>query len=356
MSLIAKLQKNTTIKMSDILEDSKFFAEKDMITTAIPVMNVALSGSLTGGFTPGLTMWAGPSKHFKTAFSLLMAKAYMDQYPDSVLLYYDSEFGTPQSYFDSFGIDKKRVLHTPVTDVEQLKFDVTNQLKELDRKDHVVIVIDSIGNLASKKETEDALNEKSVADMSRAKALKSLFRIVTPQLVIKNIPMIVINHTYQELALFPKTIVGGGTGSYYGSDNIFIVGRQQEKTGTEVTGYSFIINVEKSRYVREKSKIPVTVSYEGGIGRYSGLIDMALESGHVIKPMNGWYQRVDMETGEVDEKKYRLKETETKLFWTPILACPLFNKWVKDRYQISHGPIMQHEDTVDEVYETIAED
>jgi hypothetical protein len=85
-----------------------------MIPTAVPIINVALSGKLDGGLTPGLTMWAGPSKHFKTAFSLLMAKSYLDKYPDAALLFYDSEFGTPQSYFDSFGIgsddDQKRLL------------------------------------------------------------------------------------------------------------------------------------------------------------------------------------------------------------------------------------------------------
>ena len=152
-----------------LFRSSKFFTKKDMIPTSIPVVNVALSGRLDGGLTPGLTMWAGPSKHFKTAFSLLMAKAYQDKYEDAVILFYDSEFGTPQSYFDSFGIDTERVIHTPITDVEQLKFDVMNQLKEIERGDHVIIVIDSIGNLASKKEVEDALEQKSVGDMTRAK-------------------------------------------------------------------------------------------------------------------------------------------------------------------------------------------
>lgn len=110
--LMNKLRKNTTIKDSDILEDSKFFTAKDLIPTTVPAVNIALSGQINGGFTPGLTIWAGPSKHFKTSFSLLMAKAYMDKYADSVVLFYDSEFGTPQSYFDTFGIDKSRVLHT----------------------------------------------------------------------------------------------------------------------------------------------------------------------------------------------------------------------------------------------------
>jgi RecA/RadA recombinase len=286
-------------------------------------------------------MWAGPSKHFKTAFSLLMAKSYLDKYEDAALLFYDSEFGTPQSYFDSFGIDTERVLHTPLTDIEQLKFDVMQQLTNLERGDRLIIVIDSIGNLASKKEVEDALEGKSVADMSRAKQVKSLFRMVTPHLTMKDVPMIVVNHTYKEIGMFPKDIVGGGTGSYYSADNIFIIGRQQEKEGTEVVGYNFIINVEKSRYVKEKSKIPVTVSFDGGISRWSGLLDLALDSGLVVKPTNGWYSRVDISTGEIEPKKYRIKETDTKDFWMPIITSKKFQNYVSEKYQISSGEIMQ---------------
>jgi len=210
MSILDKIKKNSSIKESAILSKSKFFTSKDMIPTSIPAINIALSGKLDGGLTPGLTMWAGPSKHFKTAFSLLMAKSYLDKYNDAALLFYDSEFGTPQSYFNSFGIDTDRVLHTPLTDIEQLKFDVMQQLTSLDRDDKLIIIIDSIGNLASKKEVDDALEGKSVADMSRAKQIKSLFRMVTPHLTMKDIPMIVVNHTYKEIGMFPKDIVGGG--------------------------------------------------------------------------------------------------------------------------------------------------
>ena len=344
MSILDKIKKNSSIKESAILSKSKFFTEKDMIPTAIPAINIALSGKLDGGLTPGLTMWAGPSKHFKTAFSLLMAKSYLDKYKDAALLFYDSEFGTPQSYFDSFGIDTDRVLHTPLTDIEQLKFDIMTQITSVDRGDHLIIVIDSIGNLASKKEVDDALDGKSVADMSRAKQVKSLFRMVTPHLSLKDIPMVVVNHTYMEIGMFPKAIVGGGTGSYYSADNIFIIGRQQEKDGKEVVGYDFIINVEKSRYVKEKSKIPVTVSFNGGISIWSGLLELALESGHVVKPTNGWYSKVNIETGEVEEKRYREKDTDTKDFWSPILKEKSFRDFIENKYRISSGDIIKQED------------
>ena len=354
MSILDKIKKNSSIKDSAILSKSKFFTQKDMIPTSVPIINVALSGRLDGGLTPGLTMWAGPSKHFKTAFSLLMAKSYLDKYPDAALLFYDSEFGTPQSYFDSFGIDTNRVLHTPLTDIEQLKIDIMQQLNQVERGDHLIIVVDSIGNLASIKEVNDALEGKTVGDMSRAKAVKSLFRMVTPHLSLKDIPMVVVNHTYMEIGMFPKAIVGGGTGSYYSADNIFVLGRQQEKEGKEITGYNFIINVEKSRYVKEKSKIPVNVSFDGGISRWSGLLDVALAGGFVVKPSNGWYSKVDPVSGEIEDRKYREKETDTKEFWMSLITSKKFQDYVKSEYQIASGAIMQdgEEDLFDGVETT----
>jgi len=349
MSLLDKLKKNSTIKETEILSSSKFFSSKDMIQTPVPMVNVALSGRLDGGLTPGLTVFAGPSKHFKTAFAMLLSKSYMEKYKDAVLLFYDSEFGAPAGYFENFGIDTERVLHTPITDIEQLKHDIMSQINNLERGDHVIIVVDSVGNLASKKEVEDALEGKSVADMTRAKQLKSLFRMCTPHLTIKDIPMVVVNHTYKEIGLFPKDIVSGGTGVYYSADNIFIIGRQQEKTGQEVTGYNFIINVEKSRFVREKSKIPVEVSWEGGISTWSGLINVALESGHVIKPSNGWYQKAD------EEKKYRLSETNSKEFWLPILNDETFRSWIKQRYSVTSGAMVAElsDEFIQEEYDNV---
>lgn len=344
MSLRDKLIKNSTIDLTDTLEDSKIFTKKDMISTSVPMINVALSGSVDGGITPGLTMLAGPSKHFKTGFALLLASSFLKKYPDGVILFYDSEFGTPQDYFKTFKIPFDAVVHTPITDVEELKFDIMAQMKNIERGEHVMIVIDSIGNLASKKEVEDALDGKSVADMSRAKQLKSLFRMITPHLTLKDIPMIVVNHTYKEIGMFPKDIVGGGTGSYYGSDNIWILGRQQDKDGSEIAGYHFVINIEKSRYVKEKSKIPITVSFEGGINRWSGLLDVAIDGGYIVKPKVGWFAVVDRKTGEIDGKNYRANDiVDNKEFWMKMFSETDFAKYIENRYKIAIGSIIGDE-------------
>ena len=334
MSIMDKLKKNSKLSHTSVLSESKFFNEKDMVPTHVPMMNVALSGSIDGGLAPGLTILAGPSKHFKTSFALVMASAYLKKYPESVILFYDSEFGSPQSYFEQYDIDPARVLHTPITNVEELKFDLVNQLEGLSRDDRVCIVVDSIGNLASKKELEDAINEKSVADMSRAKSLKGLFRMCTPYLAMKNIPMIAVNHTYKEIGLFPKDIVGGGTGLYYSADNIWIIGRQQEKKGTEIEGYHFIINVEKSRYVKEKSKIPITVTWDGGLISHSGLLNVAIAGGYIRSPSTGWYSIVDRDSGELLPSKVRAKDTLHPEFWVQILEGTDFKEFVRQKYSI----------------------
>ena len=345
MSTLEKLKKNSRIKESDVMSDSQFFGEVELTSTAVPMINVALSGSLDGGLNGGITTICGNSRHFKTSYALLMASSYLNKHKDAALLFYDSEFGSPQSYFESFGIDTSRVLHTPIKDVEELKFDIIHQLDQLDKKDKVIVVIDSIGNLASKKELEDAQNEKSVTDMTRAKSFKGLFRMITPYIKMKNIPCLIVNHIYMTQEMFSKPVVSGGTGVMLSSDNVWIIGRQQDKVGTEIQGYHFIINIEKSRFVKEKSKIPISVSWEGGIDRYSGLLDLALEYGTIVK--DGHFVRLtDLETGNVQENKIRPKNI-TNEYWDALIKYQPFYDFIKNKYTLSMSPMINNNQTED---------
>lgn len=350
MSLLDKIKSNSTIKDTAILSKSKVYTQKDMVPTPVPMINVALSADPEGGLTPGLTVFAGPSKHFKTMFAFLMGAAYLKKYEDSVILFYDSEFGTPSKYFETLGIDQDRVVHTPITDIEQLKTDLMNQLKNIDRKDKVCIIIDSIGNLASKKEIDDAEDGKQVVDMTRTKSLKSLFRMITPHLTLKDIPLLAINHTYQTLEMYSKAVVSGGTGIYYSANTIWIIGRQQEKDGTDLTGYNFVINIEKSRFVKEKSKIPITVNFSSGIDRWSGLLDNAMESKFVSKNPSGRsfvYQRMDPETGEMLGEAYKLAAIPDK-FWEDLLKEKGFKEYLKAKYTIGTSANIEQEPLDDE--------
>ena len=141
-------------------------------------------------------------------------------------------------------------------------------------------------------------------------------------------------------------VVTHNTGVMLSSDNVWIFGRQQEKEGTEVVGYNVVINIEKSRHVREKSKFTLTLKHEGGLNKWSGLMDIALESGHVLKPKVGWYCRVI--DGIKEEKNYRLKDTNSSLFWLDILNETSFKNYIRQTYQVSHGKLIQDEPDADD--------
>ena len=333
--LLARIKKNSTLKDYKLksLADSTLLNDTDNIVTDMPILNLAFSGDLNKGFRSGMIQFAGPSKHFKTNLSLICVKAFLKKYPEGVCLFFDSEFGITKEYLEAQNIDSNRMIHIPITNIEELRFELVNQLEGLTKEDKVIILIDSIGNLASKKELEDSKNENSAQDMSRPKMLKALGRIVTPHLTLKDIPLIAINHVYQEMGLFPKAVVGGGQGLYLSSNTIFIIGRSQEKDGTDLAGYTFTLNVEKSREVREKAKFKFTVLYDKGIDLYSGLTEIALAAGFLQKPSNGWYSRVI--NGVVEDKKYRAKEMNSEEFWEPILKDPKFNEACNKMFKFS---------------------
>jgi hypothetical protein len=340
-----KLRKNSTIKIASVLDKSTFFNDVDETITDIPAINIALSGSIDGGMKSGILTIAGPSRHFKTMYGLIIAAAYLKKHKDAVLFFMDSEFGSPKEYFSAVGIDTSRVLHVPVKNLEELKFEMMQQLTTITRGEKVFFMIDSIGNLASLKEQDDAIDGKSVGDMSRAKYLKSFYRIITPYLRILDIPLVQIGHIYMTQEIYSKAVLSGGTGVMLASDNVWLIGRSQDKDGTELSGYNFTIRIEKSRYVREKSAIPITVKFEGGLSKYTGLLEIALDSKAVQKPSNGWYSRVD-DDGVMEDKKFRAKDIDNKDFWAPVLKTNLFKDYLTLTYKVSNGALLT-DDAID---------
>lgn len=341
-SLMDRLRKASTLEYSDVLADSNVYNTQDFAKTPIPALNIAYSGDMDGGVSSGLHLWCGPSKHFKTMFCLVSAAAYLDKYPEAYCVFYDNEFGSPKRYFESVGIDTKRVLHAPFTTLEELREDVVNMLKEIERGEKCIFIIDSLGMAASAKEVKDAEEGNEKADMTRAKVAASFSRIVLPHLRLKDVPMLAVQHTYQEMTSYPKTIVSGGQKLYLAADNVYILGRQQDKEGTAVVGYNFIINVDKSRYVREKSKIPVNVRAEEGLDKWSGMFDIAVEGGFITRLNNVSYGVTDPNTGEVIRDKLSRSAIENdNTFWKWLIENTTFNEYIKERFKQSHGLLIK---------------
>lgn len=362
-SLLDKLIKASPSKRAEVLTKSDSFINRDFITTDIPILNVAFSGELDGGLATGITLLAGPPQTYKSSIALACVRAYLNKYPDGTCIWYDSEGGFTPEYMAMHGVDPERVLHVPVDHLEMLKFEMVAHLEEIKKSDRVIMIVDSIGNTGSQKELEDAKNEKSVADMARAKATKSLFRIITPSIRNRDIPCIAVCHTYDTMETYSKQVISGGKGAQYSANQAFIISKAQvkekvknegDKVKDELTGFTFTLAVEKSRYVREKSRLPFTVLFNSGIQKYSGLKELAFRANMVVMPSNGWYSRVD-EDGVIEEKKWRIKEMNSEEFWAPVLISKRFRDYVRNKYKLGaytgndyQDDIIDEEELVDE--------
>lgn len=329
--LISKIIKNSGVQLANVYAESELInSTEEFAPTPVPMLNVALSGKWNGGISSGITILAGPSRMGKTFIGLIFVKAYLDKYPDAVCIFLDSEFGAGKGYFDRLHIDTERVIHMPIKNIEEAKFALTGIYDKTERGERIITFFDSIGNVASKKEMEDAIDGKSVQDMSRAKQLKSFFRIITPYLNLLNIPFIGINHTYQTTDFFPTQVMSGGTGPLYTANNVLFLSKSKDKDGTSLVGFDFKLKAEKSRFIREGSTFSMNVSFEEGIDPYSDLFDFALEFGFIISPSKGYYQK-NNKYG--DPKKYRKSEFERNPeAWSCFINDPDFISAYEKKY------------------------
>ena len=332
MSLLERMKKTSTIKDASAMLDADVY-DVENIPTNIPMLNLAFSGMVDGGLTSGITMLAGESRTFKTGFLVQMGKSFQDKYEDGVILFFDSEF-SPMDYWESGGCDMGRILHVPITSIEQLKHELSVQLDALTKEDNVIILIDSIGAIASKKEIEDAMkSDAQPVDMTRAKALNSLFRIVTPQVNVKKIPMVLINSFYETMEMYAKRIYAGGKKVLLSCDDVFFISKSQVKEGSEKVGNMFTITADKSRTIREGSKFPVKITVKDGIDRYSNLYELAKEFGYIV-PAGAWCKLMDLDTGELATTNTRVSAVPNE-FYDKLLLNTEFQDSVSSKYLLS---------------------
>ena len=345
-----RLIKKSKLKRISTLSDSFKNQKFDVAPTPIKLFNIALSGSVNGGLPGGITMLAGESRSFKSIIALIFVKSWMTKNPDGVVLYYENEGGTPQAYWDMLGIDMDRVIKAEITYIEQLRNDIVNQIDvesgEMKDGEKVMIMVDSIGMIASRKELEDSREGNEVEDMTRAKKLASMYRCIMPSIKQRDIPCVIINHVYKTQEKYAKDVVTGGNKNVYSPDAIWIIKKYLDKDKKEVVGNEFVINIEKSRAIKEKSKFPFKVMFNGGVHPYSGLFDTAYyEMGYITMPSNGWYS--SPATGDT---KFRRADIEFDSdFWKAVFAHPTFQEALDRTYKLGSTHLIAEEDSAHEV-------
>jgi len=269
------------------------------IDTGSYVFNALLSGSIHGGLPANkITALAGESATGKTFFLMGIVKNFLDANPKSGVVYFESESAITKQMVIDRGIDPERMVIVPVTTVQEFR---TQSLRILDRymqedvnvRRPLFLCLDSLGMLSTTKEVEDTADGKETRDMTRAQVLKAAFRVLTLKLGKAKVPMVVTNHTYDSMgSMFPTKEMGGGSGLKYAASSIIFLSKKKEKDGTEVIGNIVQCKNHKSRLTIENKMVDVRLSYEKGLDKYYGLLDIA-EKYNIFKKVSTRYELPD---------------------------------------------------------------
>lgn len=252
------------------------------IDTGSHIFNALLSGSIHGGLPSNkITALAGESATGKTFFLMGIVKSFLDSDPNAGVIYFESESAITKQMIVDRGIDPKRMVMMPVTTVQQFRtqalrvLDMYLEKDEADRQP-MFLCLDSLGMLSTTKEVEDTAEGKETRDMTRAQVLKAAFRVLTLKLGRAKVPMVVTNHTYDVVgSMFPTKEMGGGSGLKYAASSIVYLSKRKEKDGTEVVGNIIHCKNHKSRLTKENKMVDVRLTYDKGLDRYYGLLELA---------------------------------------------------------------------------------
>ena len=271
----------------------------NFIDTGSYSFNALLSGSIHGGL-PGnrITAIAGEAATGKTFFALGVVKNFLDANKDAGVIYFESENAISKSMIESRGVDSNRLVVIPVATVQEFRnqsIKIIDKYLEQpeDKRQPLLFVLDSLGMLSTTKEMEDTAAGKETRDMTRSQIVKSAFRVLTLKLGKANVPMIMTNHTYDVIgSMFPQKEMGGGSGLKYAASSIIYLGKKKFKEGTEVVGNIIHCKNYKSRLTKENAVIDVRLTYDKGLDRYYGLLELAEEAG-IIKKVSTRYELPD---------------------------------------------------------------
>jgi RecA/RadA recombinase len=267
------------------IQIEKEIREKKFITTGVYLLDASLSGRLIGGgvATNRITAFAGESGAGKSFIAYSVSKHA--QKAGYSVIYIDTEQAIDLEDLPKFGIDpsleKFRLIRSnKVEDVNMVLTQLVDELKtqKLDGCEipKLMIVLDSLGQMASNKEKADLLKGDIKQDMTKAKALGSMFRSINTDLGYLEIPMIVCNHTYLTLDLYPAEKLKGGNGLLYSASVIGFMSKSKLKTGEEddmdlgQSGISVLFKTSKNRMAKPK-KIRFDISFAHGMNPYTGL-------------------------------------------------------------------------------------
>jgi RecA/RadA recombinase len=310
------------IDNANLLVEGKNSSEfNGTIDTGSYALNALISGSIYGGVPNNkITAFAGESSTGKTFFVLGVLKTFLEQNSDGGVIYFDTEAAVTKDMMTTRGIDTSRVVIAEPTSIEEFRTNATRILTNYietdeDERKPMVMVLDSLGMLSSNKELEDTESGKNARDMTKAQLLRGTFRVLSLKLAKANVPLLVTNHVYDVIgSYFPQKEISGGSGLKYAASSIIMLGKKKDKDGNEIIGNIIKATTHKSRFTKEGKKTEIKLSFDKGLDRYYGLLDLA-EKYDIIKKVSTRYELPD---GSKVFGKF-INENPEKVYTTELL-------------------------------------
>lgn len=287
-------------------ENTKLAADGDSaaeftgtVDTGCYALNAALSGSIFGGVPNNkITAFAGESATGKTFFVLGIVKNFLDQNKNGAVVYYDTEAAVTKTMMEQRGVDTSRVIIAEPDTIQKFRTHALNMLNSYqqqgDNAPPLLVVLDSLGMLSTSKELEDSTEGKETRDMTKAQVIKATFRVLTLKLAKLKVPLILTNHTYEVVgAYIPTKEMSGGSGLKFAASTIAFLSKKKDRDSDKnVVGNIIKVRLYKSRLSKENSEVEVKLSYQHGLDKYYGLLDIC-EKGKVFKKLAKQWEMPD---------------------------------------------------------------
>ena len=255
------------------------------VDTGSYVLNAVMSGSIYGGVANNkITVFAGESATGKTFFVLGVMKQFLESNRDGVVIYFDTESAVTNDMMQQRGIDTKRVVKSEPESIQKFRHVALNGIDHYIKQDEterppMMMILDSLGQLSSTKELEDTAEGSETKDMTKAATLKATFRVLNLKLAKAGIPLLVCNHVYDVVgSYYPQKEMSGGSGLKYSASTIAFLSKKKERDGTDVIGNIIKVTMQKSRLSKENKQIECLLTYDKGLDRYYGLVNLALDA------------------------------------------------------------------------------
>jgi RecA/RadA recombinase len=301
MSFIKNIKKMTGNEYSGIVEDG--IQANDIsgyLDTGCYALNAVLSGSIYGGIANNKVIaLAGDSGVGKTYLALGIIRAFLENNPEGEVVYFESEAAVTSDMIKNRKIDAKRIAIVGVTTVEEFRNQCIKVVDEYlkmsidERKAKpLLLILDSLGMLSTSKEMADTAEGKETADMTRARVIKSVFRVLTLKLGKAGVPLLLTNHVYNSMKAYAPKQQSGGTGLKYAASTIVMLSKSKEKEGDAVVGNVLHAKIDKGRQTKENSQVDLLLRYDSGLNKYYGLLDLAAKY-NIFKKVSTRYEMLD---------------------------------------------------------------